>query len=245
MTIGHAMEVRKLREELSAQAEELVDAKDSVEELKEEARERVVSVRELWKEVEKYEQLETKEGAKLHFDAKVKELRAEHSKATTEMQKKHTAAFKAKDAYWKERHDNLVKKYQAKLDEIRSSHKEEMDDIGSRHKREMTLKDMVYQDMMSDNKIMVKSCEQKLKELKESHKVALKSKEEKLKELHKAKELVWKNDMSELRAKHREEMAKVRANVKMVEAAQKVVQLNAGAGKSSEEADGQDPVKVE
>ncbi|KAK4542670.1 hypothetical protein LTR36_006242 [Oleoguttula mirabilis] len=64
-------------------------------------------------------------------------------------------------------------------------------------------------------------------ELRDEHKMMMKVKEEKWKEVQKAKEVLWKNDTAELRARHREQLAKLRANVKMVEAAQKVVQLNA------------------
>ncbi|KAK5134501.1 hypothetical protein LTR08_006418 [Meristemomyces frigidus] len=68
--------------------------------------------------------------------------------------------------------------------------------------------------------------------------------EEKAKEIQKAKGLLWLTEMSELRAKHKEELAKTCANVRMVEAAQKVVQLN--AEKEGEGGvDGQAVVKLE
>ena len=43
----------------------------------------------------------------------------------------------------------------------------------------------------------------------------------------KEKEVAWKTAMIQLRKTQNEELKKARANVKMVEAAQKVVQLNA------------------
>jgi len=78
--------------------------------------------------------------------------------------------------------------------------------------------------------------EHKLKDRMEGMREAYEEKLEKQKEVLKAKEVVWKDEMAELRASHREQLAKVEANVEMVEAAQKVVQLNADAGKDSEKA---------
>lgn len=62
-----------------------------------------------------------------------------------------------------------------------------------------------------------------------------------MKEVYKAKETIWKSEIAELKEKHKEQLAKARANSKMVEAAEKVMRLN----QSASDAAGDHAMKVE
>lgn len=76
-----------------------------------------------------------------------------------------------------------------------------------------------YDELKAGYQLKLSKAENTLKALHEEQKA-------KLREASATKEAMWKGDMAELRTSHREQIAKVKANVKMVEAAQKVVELN-------------------
>lgn len=142
--------------------------------------------------------------------------------------------------------------FEAKLKELKIDHGKKMQEIRAQNDSAWKRKVGEFQDKY---KVVLSAKEEDKKkqitELKQSHKIEIqglklgfkedsKRKLEEWKEVQKAKEVAWKNEISELRANHKEQLAKKRADVKMVEAAQKVVQLNA-----QRTAGGNDVVKTE
>ncbi|KAK4902273.1 hypothetical protein LTR27_001176 [Elasticomyces elasticus] len=153
-----------------------------------------------------HERIEREYGIKHKWESKLKILKAEQDMKLESYKKLAALKQSTKDEEWRERLEKAREKSLLILDSKESAHRDGLDKLKNKFTEQARYKEDVWK--------------AKFQELKTRSTETLTS-----------KEAVWKGQVSELRAGHKEQLAKVRANVKMVEAAQRIVELDAGKAK--------------
>ncbi|KAK3619208.1 hypothetical protein LTR56_022643 [Elasticomyces elasticus] len=153
-----------------------------------------------------HERIEREYGIKHKWESKLKILKAEQDMKLESYKKLAAMKQSTKDEEWRERLEKAREKSLLILDSKESAHRDALDKLKNKFAEQAKYKEDVWK--------------AKFQELKTRSTETLTS-----------KEAVWKGQVSELRAGHKEQLAKVRANVKMVEAAQRIVELDAGKAK--------------
>ncbi|KAK5742213.1 hypothetical protein LTR17_003454 [Elasticomyces elasticus] len=153
-----------------------------------------------------HERIERKYGIKHKWESKLKILKAEQDMKLESCKKLAAVKQSTKDEEWRERLEKAKEKSLLILDSKESAHRDALDKLKNKFTEQARYKEDVWK--------------AKFQELKTRSTETLAF-----------KETVCKGQISELRASHKEQLAKARANVKMVEAAQRIVELDAGKAK--------------
>ncbi|KAK5707823.1 hypothetical protein LTR97_000361 [Elasticomyces elasticus] len=153
-----------------------------------------------------HERIEREYGIKHKWESKLKILKAEQDMKLESYKKLAAVKQSMKDEEWKKKLKTTKEKSSLIWDSKESAHRDALDKL----KKKFTVQAKYKEDVWKA----------KFQELKTRSTEILTS-----------KEAVWKGQISDLRASHKEQLAKVRANVKMVEAAQRIVELDAGKAK--------------
>ncbi|KAK5685317.1 hypothetical protein LTS10_003395 [Elasticomyces elasticus] len=164
------------------------------------------SINELKAALAGHERTEREYGIKHKWESKLKILKAEQDMKLESHKKLAVVKQSIKDEEWREKLEKAREKSLLILDSKESAHRDTLDKLKNKLTAQAKYKEDVWK--------------AKFQELKTRSTETLTS-----------KEAVWKGQVSELRAGHKEQLAKVRANVKMVEAAQRIVELDAGKAK--------------
>ncbi|KAK5722866.1 hypothetical protein LTR17_014169 [Elasticomyces elasticus] len=153
-----------------------------------------------------HERIEREYGIKHKWESKLKILKAEQDLKLEACKKLAAVKQSTKDEEWREKLEKASKKSLVIMERKEITHMDGNDKLKKKFTEQARYKEDAWK--------------AKFQELKTRSTETLTS-----------KEAVWKGQVSELRAGHKEQLAKVRANVKMVEAAQRIVELDAGKAK--------------